>query len=507
MLVVAAVWVAPSFAEPHAAGTGAWTSPGMSAGASFAGRIRELPFPFTQPVSEATRRSAILAAWRGTSAVHALRTSMDGFSVAAAGTGETNSAQGLGMAALPGDEATPRVAVAEFNDRSGARLVNVGAGVADKLADRLAAGGARVVSRGEIEAFLQSQGLDPGSLDDLSRAARQLGVNLVVTGTVEEVVVTTSTLDLGLIHVTRSDAHAEATVSLLDVGMDEVAVQASASGDGKGPTQLSLYLGGLLSPSPSSDSCAGGLRSEREVYAEGELVSFGYANSSTSGWFGLEVCASDGTFLRWLGWRFVPRDGCKTWFWDQRDALGVPAGAGLYVARLRDGSSEGDGVTFQIRPGLVIDLPSLDLLTVGTEAFDDDVVGAAMDDMVAQLAAFLLPSILSPRSSPAGALRAAEEAVETSDVRSLLGQIASVLPDGRVAISVGASHGVAAGDRFEVLAADRLAFDPTTQSIVAYDVSATKGHIRIVEVRERASDGICESEFEPLVGDLVRLVP
>jgi hypothetical protein len=82
-----------------------------------------------------------------------------------------------------------------------------------------------------------------------------------------------------------------------------------------------------------------------------------------------------------------------------------------------------------------------------------------------------------------------------------------VLPDGRVAVNVGSSDGVAVGDRFEVLAVDHLVFDPETLAVVAYVVLETKGEVRIVEVRERVSYGVCQSAFEPLVGDLVRFVP
>ncbi len=432
---------------------------------------------------------------------------VDPVSKAASKHDETEDAGELVVLAPTTDEGTPRVAVTEFDDHSGARLANMGAGVADKLAARLAASGVRIVDRGEIEALMQIQGLNPTSLGDLSHTARQLGVGFLVTGTVENVAVDTATLDLGIVRVTSAEAHATATASLVDAVADEVTAAASASGNGKGTTELSLYLGDLLSPSSSTDACSGGLRSEREAYADGELASFGYSNSSTSGWFGLEVYTSDGTFLRWLGWRFVARDACETWFWDQRDALGAMTGAGLYVARLRDGDIEVDAVAFQIRPGLTLTLPSLDRLTVGSEAFDDDIVGAAVDDMVAQLAAALLPSIFAQEASPAGAPFSAAETVRAGEASSLLGQVAGVLPDGRITINVGSSHGVAAGDRFEVLDADDLAFDPETLSVVAYEVLATKGEICIVEVRERASDGVREGDFEPLVGDLVRFLP
>jgi hypothetical protein len=420
---------------------------------------------------------------------------------------ETNDTESLAVLVPALDGVSPRVAVTEFDDQSRMRLANLGAGVADKLADQLAAGGARVVGRGEIEALMQEEGLDPTSLGDLSRAARELGVDLLVTGTIEDVVADAMTLDLGLVRLTSAEARVNATVRMIDPSTDAVAVVASASGSGRGTTGLSVYLGGFFSPSPSCDACGGGLRPERAAFAESELVSFGYVNPSTSGWFGLEVYGSDGTFLRWLGWRFVARDACKTWFWDQRNALGASVGAGIYVARLRDGDTHTETVTFQIRPGLTVSLPSLDQVTVGTSAFDGDIVGVAIDDVVGQLAKSLLPAIMAHRSPSAAAPLAAAAPTTTEEASTLLGQVASVLPDGRIAVNVGSSNGVAVGDRFEVLAVDHLVFHPETLAIVAYNVLAAKGEIRIVEVRERVSYGVCQSAFEPLVGDLIRLVP
>jgi TolB-like protein len=420
---------------------------------------------------------------------------------------ETSNTESLAVLVPALDGASPRVAVTEFDDQSRMRLANLGAGVADKLADQLAAGGVRVVGRGEIEALMQEEGLDPTSLDGLSRAARELGVDLLVTGTVEDVVANAMTLDLGLVRLTSAEARVKVTARMIDPSADAVAVVASASGSGKGTTGLSVYLGGFFSPSPSCDACGGGLRPERAAFAEGELVSFGYVNPSTSGWFGLEVYGSDGTFLRWLGWRFVARDACKTWFWDQRNALGASVGAGIYVGRLRDGDTHTETVTFQIRPGLTISLPSLDQVTVGTSAFDGDIVGVAIDDVVSQLAASLLPAIRAHRSPSAAVPLAAAVPATSEETSTLLGQVASVLPDGRIAVNVGSSNGVAVGDRFEVLAVDHLVFHPETLAIVAYNVLAAKGEIRIAEVRERVSYGVCQSAFEPLVGDLIRLIP
>jgi TolB-like protein len=449
----------------------------------------------------------ILAAWVAEPGTHTLSVGVDQPSDDVTETDETNNTESLAVLVPALDGASPRVAVTAFDDQSRMRLANLGAGVADKLADRLAASGVRIVARGEIETLMQEEGLNPTSFGDLARAAQELGVDLLITGTVEDVAVAAMTLDLGLVRLTSAEARAAATARMIDASADAVVAVSSASGSGKGTPGLSIYLGSFFSPSPSCDACGGGLVSERTAYAEGELVSFGYVNPSASGWFGLEVYDSDGAFLRWLGWHFVTRDACETWFWNQRDALGSSVGAGIYVARLRDGDAHTETVTFQIRPGLSISLPSLDQVTVGTSAFDSDIVGVAIDDVVDQLAASLLPAIMAHRSPSVAAPPADDVPTASEETSSLLGQVASVLPDGRVAVNVGSSSGVAVGDHFEVLAVDHLVFDPETLAVVAYDVLETQGEIRIVEVRERVSYGVCQSAFEPLVGDLVRFVP
>lgn len=402
-----------------------------------------------------------------------------------------------------GDEAA-RVAVTDFDDMSRARIDNLGSGFADKLAGRLAESGVRVVGRGEIESLMQQEGLDPTSLGDLSFAARELGVDLIVSGAVESLSVNATTGSLWLFRASGAESLVEVTAGLIDAASDAFVMTTSASGTGVAPLTLSLDLTSLLFPSPACDVCEGGLRVERTSYSEGELVSIGYSNDSSSGWFGVEVAATDGTFLRWLGWHYVARDACETWFWNQRDAFGAPVGAGVYATRVRAGDSVIESASFQVRPSISLTLPSLEEITVGSAAFDGGVAGVAIDDAVGRLAALLLPTILAHNAAPSFGATALGAPLESFP---LLGQVASVLPDGRTELNVGALNGVAVGDLFEVLAVDNLTFDPDTQAIVSYDVVETKGQIEIIEVRERASTGVRLGEFDPLVGDLVRFVP
>ena len=425
-----------------------------------------------------------------------------------ASLGLAASGQGTSVATTAGiasnQDGTPRVVVAAFDDQSRARIDNLGAGLADKLAARLAVGGVHIVGRSQIESLMQAEALDPTSPEGLACAARDLGADLLVSGVLESVIVDSATLDLGLVQLGSAEAHVAATVELIDAVTGGVVTAAAAEGTAKTSFSLSFDLGNFFAASASCDVCGGGLQSAETAYSHGALVSFGYSNGSLAGWFGLEVYASDGTFLRWLGWRFVPHGGCETWTWNQRDALGSPVPAGIYTARLRDGDVLTAAASFQIRPSLTLVLPSLDQVTTGTSAFDNNVVGKAVDDVVEHLAKSLLASILALRTAEAAR---ASTSASLSGATQLLGQIASVLPDGRVTINLGASSGVSLGDRFEVLSVDNLVFDRDTQSVASYDIVAERGIIEVVDVRERASTGTRLGDFDVLVGDLVRFAP
>jgi hypothetical protein len=87
------------------------------------------------------------------------------------------------------------------------------------------------------------------------------------------------------------------------------------------------------------------------------------------------------------------------------------------------------------------------------------------------------------------------------------GQIAALLPNGRIAINLGASSGVTVGDRFEVLEVENLVVDPNTSEILDYEIIEVKGEIEVIEARERVSYAVTINDFAPIIGDVVRAVP
>jgi len=86
----------------------------------------------------------------------------------------------------------------------------------------------------------------------------------------------------------------------------------------------------------------------------------------------------------------------------------------------------------------------------------------------------------------------------------LEGQVASILPNGRIALNVGASAGVAPGDVFEVLEVANVEIDPHTSEVLSYDPIDVKGEVVVTEVRDRVSYAVTTTSFTPAIGDIVR---
>ncbi|MEN6370008.1 MAG: CARDB domain-containing protein [Thermotogota bacterium] len=402
-----------------------------------------------------------------------------------------------------------RVAVAEFADRSRAGFVNVGAGVADELAGRLSGSGLVVVKRGELEAILQERSLNPFLPENLILAARELGVDLVIAGAVDSVDVAEITLNLGIVRFSSAAVDVRASAQVVDVQTGVSTSSVSAKGREEGATGVSVDLTGFLALANAYDVCGGGLRSDDAEYSVGETVPIGYANDANGGWFSVEIYTASNEFLGWLGWRFIGTGECGKWFWDQRDALGAQVGPGLYTAKLWNGDSYAAAVGFQIRPGGSASAPPVGEITVGTEAFDRTIAGMAVHQVVDQLAASVLSAVASNASRTADGgrlLGAASAAAEQQPALARSGQVAATLPDGRVAINIGSSSGVAVGDRFEILAVENLVSDPQSLEILGFDVTAKKGEIEIVEVHDRVSYGVRTSDFEPSIGDVARWI-
>ncbi len=397
-----------------------------------------------------------------------------------------------------------KVAVARFEDRSGSGFVNVGEGVADELIERLVNSGVHVLERGELEAVMQERGLNPAITADLATAGQLLGADLLIVGSVTKVNVQQSALSLGFLSVSSASVNVAMSARLVNVYTSEIMSAFSSEGSAEGSTGFSVDIGKVLSLTQpvTVNVCTGGLRTDKSSYYIGETIHFGYKNSGGSGWYGVEIDSSGGTPLKWLDYRFINAGSCGEWLWDQRDTSGVQLGPGFYTAKLWDGTSYIATVGFQIRPGAGHLSPLMDEITVGTGQFDETIVGKATNGALDQLVSHLItgmdnaaPAVLASRSAAESMLPA---------TRKREGQIAAILPDGRIAVNIGAGAGVHKGDFFQVLATANLVIDPATGEILAYDTLGIKGEIVVTEVHDRVCYAVRTTDFDPLIGDIVR---
>jgi len=402
--------------------------------------------------------------------------------------------------------ASLKVAVARFDDRSGSGFINVGEGVADELIAWLVKSGVRVLERSELEAVMQERGLNPAFTSDLATAGQILGADLLIIGSVTRVDVQQVSFSLGFFSVSSAAVDVAMSARLVNVYTTEIVKAVSSEGKEEGATGFSVDIGKIvaLSQPAATNVCTGGLCTDKSYYYTGETVNIGYLNPGPSAWYDIVIETSGGTPLKWLGWQFINTGGCKQWFWDQRNTLNLQMPPGMYIAKLWDGISYIAPVNFQIKPGSGPPTPLIDEIRVGSNQFDETIVGRAANSALNELVFKLIqgmeevaPAVLATR----GALALAGEAPTP---KSREGQIARILDDGRIAINIGASHGVTKGDFFQVLDTTNLIVDPATGKVLAYDVLDVKGEIVITEVRDLVSYGVQTSEFVALVGDIVR---
>ncbi|MEA3238204.1 MAG: CsgG/HfaB family protein [Candidatus Bipolaricaulota bacterium] len=458
---------------------------------------------------DAGRNKSISINWQPSPGMHTIIVEADQPFNRISESNEENNSQRITLA-VSIDPATSalsniKVAVARFEDRSSSGFINVGQGIADELVGRLVQSGVRVLERSDLEAVMQERGLNPAITSDLVTAGQLLGADLLIVGSVTKANVQQQAISLGFFSASSASVDIAMSARLVSVYTSEIVDAVSAEGSASGSTGFSVDIGKLLSTSQpaAANVCSGGLRSDKPYYYIGETAHFGYKNSGLADWFNVEIDTIGGVFIKMLdSGQFVGNGACGEWFWDQRGPGGVQLSPGLYIAKLWDGMSYIATVSFQIKPGMGAVTP-LSEITVGSGQFDETIVGKATNSALDQLVSRLItgmenaaPDVLAARES--------STARTPAIVVSREGQVAAILSDGRIAINIGADAGVHKGDFFQVLETINLVVDPVTGEILSYDVVGVRGEIVITDVRDRVSYAVPTSDFDLLIGDIVR---
>lgn len=399
-----------------------------------------------------------------------------------------------------------KVVVARFDDQSRSGFFNVEEGIADQLTERLLRSGVRVLERSALEAVLQERGLNPAITENLVTAGQILGTDLLIVGSITRVSIQQVAVSLGFFSVRSASVEVEVSARLVNVHTSEVMSSVSATGTADGATGFSVDLGKLFSLArpAAANVCLGGLRMDRSDYRLGETVRIGYRNPGPfGGWYTIEIRTGGGAFLRQLGWQFIAAGGCGEWFWDQRDTSNMRMSPGTYIAKLWDGSSYIAAVSFLIRPDGGLTVSVIDEITVGSGLFGETIVGKTIDSTLDRLLTRLIHGMKDVAPAVVGARSLIPPTMQVQ--RPMDGQIATIFPDGRVVINIGAAAGVVRGDFFQVLETENLVIDPSSGEILSYDLVGVKGEIVITEVRARVSYGVKTTDFTPLIGAIVRL--
>ena len=400
-----------------------------------------------------------------------------------------------------------KVVVARFEDRSGSGFINVGEGVADELVMRLVNSGVSVLERTELETIMQERGLNPIYAADLADAGHLLGADLIIAGSVTKVHVEEASFSLGFFGISSASVAVGVSARIVSVGTSEILTAVTGEGTEEGATGFSVDIGRILSLAqpPPSGICTGGLMTDKPTYFLGENVRVGYRNPGPGGWYTVHIFTSGGGWMKALGSQYIPTNACGQWLWDQRNAMFMQVGTGLFTAKLLENSSASyiDSLSFGIGPGGGLILPLVDEITVGNDQFDETIVGQATNDAINEIANRLIEGL--QQVAPTVHADRAATAEAALPPRTVDAQIARILDDGRIAINAGASGGVSKGDFFQVLETSDLIVDPSTGDVLAYNVQDTKGEIVITEVQNQVSYGVKTSDFPALVGDIVHL--
>ncbi len=275
----------------------------------------------------------------------------------------------------------PVVAVAPFTAEVGTGLANLGLGLGDMLAGRLAPQGILVVPPGALQAWVLQRGLVP-SREAWIQAGEALGAEVVVLPAVEKLEAVTMSFTLFLFTVRGASVTAELRAEVLRLATRSGEV-VRARGEASGPTSVEVSLHFPV------DVCSGGFRTDKGVYWTGEPVTLGYRDPAPPNAFSVVIHPTSAPTPNWTSPVAGSTVGspCVTWTWNQ--VFPPAAGPGEYVAELYQPPNPIPIATrtFTIGTAAAVEL------VVGTPAFGTAPWGEALGKALEGLSAKILPLV------------------------------------------------------------------------------------------------------------------
>ena len=311
--------------------------------------------------------------------------------------------QGVRVSQLTAGKAATDInlAVVRFQDKSNSGFANTSSGLADMLTESLVNSGFNVLERREIESILFEKQLNPSDDSDLAEASSLAGADALVAGSLTDVDITESRIDMGFLSVTGATVSMNISYRLINAYTGEIISSGSLTETADGQTSASFDMGGFISSvsQGSTDVCAGGFRTDKNVYAPGEVITIGYLDDNPSNTFTVQFYDSNGFSIgppMSSNYKFSTfSNPCVTWNWNPSPAL-TP---GDYTVRLYDyWSNLISAKNFTVNVGA--NPPTwINQITFGTREFSNSVVGEAVEKALSRVSSGVVNSLNSSAST------------------------------------------------------------------------------------------------------------
>ncbi len=226
------------------------------------------------------------------------------------------------------------VAVAPFFDR-GSGLIGADFGLAEMLEAKLREAGIPVLPARALESARLGQNLPP-SPNTWQLVAASLGADYLLLGTLENFTTAQISIALGFLIIQGVSAQAEISLVVRNVARGEAVATFREKGTGQGQVTASFRFFFAL----PWDVCAGGFRTNKALYHQGEPVLLGYLDPAPPNDFHVEVHPVASPTPSWTSApaSSTPTNPCVTWTWDGYFGPNLAA-PGPYVAKLYDATN------------------------------------------------------------------------------------------------------------------------------------------------------------------------
>lgn len=405
------------------------------------------------------------------------------------------------------------IAVVRFEDKSNSGLVNLSNGLADMLTEKLANTGFNVLERRKIERILFEQQFDPSDNSDLAQASFLANADAIVVGSVNDIDISESRINLGFLSVTGATVNVNMSYRVISAYTGEILSAGSATDKAEGQTSASFDLGVVIGSVSqiSTNVCTGGFRTNKKVYSPGEVITVGYLDPNPPSSFTIQFFDPAGfsigppIFSNYKSSTFS--SSCVTWSWNPSSYL-TP---GNYTLKLYDSwDNQISATNFTIAAGT--DPPAwVDQITVGTKEFSDSVVGEAVEKTMSTVSAKLAgtlndsaSTLVAQKGDISGDGNGGKKKQElTCRVISLAGSNSNIVILGGITGNCGRGEGVKIDDIFHIYSAEAVT-DPDSGELVEVipETEDPKGKIVILKVFDMVCRGKIMGSFEVNVGDM-----